>query len=210
MHIQIAVVWKSDMDFILWNSFWNVLFIFKKEKLNFLDVELVGNHQSWVLWLNPGGFIREDLTCVSPIILWCSALMRPSLDQDREPKQTSSNLPSLAVVLLAVEMPQANVVKVNHLAVQAKLNPPLVQQRQAESESEATCSTGQPGYTETLSWKTNLERLVCFQSNVQTHSRASTLKPTPCPLPQMLAQVKWSICLFWNILYLRFSPLKTR
>ena len=77
--------------------------------------------------------------------------MRPSLDQDREPKQTSSNLPSLAVVLLAVEMPQANVVKVNHLAVQAKLNPPLVQQRQAESESEATCSTGHQGYTETLS-----------------------------------------------------------
>lgn len=32
----------SENDFILWNSFWNLILIFKREKLNSLEVELVG------------------------------------------------------------------------------------------------------------------------------------------------------------------------
>lgn len=65
----------SQSGYILWTcrSLWSgyqiwilssgihftTLFIFKKEKLKFLQVELVENYQSWALWLNTGGLIWE-------------------------------------------------------------------------------------------------------------------------------------------------------
>lgn len=53
-------LWSGYQIWILSSGIpFRTLFIFKKEKLNFLQVELVENYQSCTLWLNTGGLIWE-------------------------------------------------------------------------------------------------------------------------------------------------------
>lgn len=207
MDIQIAVVWISDMDFILWNSFWNSIFIFKKEKLYILEVELVGNRQSW---LSAGGFERKTLhVCASSCDTqpcWGHSKVKASRP-GQGTKQTSSNLPSLAVRLLAMEKTQTSVVKSETFGCAGTCAAEAGRPPEFESSLlSRTARVTQRPYLE----KPTLKDLYLF-SLMCRHLAGHPLWILCLPPHQMLAHLEWSSCLFWKIFveYLRFTPLKT-
>lgn len=216
MDIQIAVVWISDMDFILWNSFWNSIFIFKKEKLNFLEVELVGNRQNWALWLNAGGFKRKN----SHVCVYHTVIRSPVEATDRfrpsrpgqGTEQTSSNLPSLAVMLLAMEKTQSSVVKRETFSCAGTYTEPWPWCSRGRQTAwvwgQIVLQTARG--MQRLSKKPTLKDL-CIVSIMCTHLAGHPLWILCLPPRQMLAHLEWSSCLFWKIFVecLRFTPLKT-